>query len=430
MTRMWIVMGDPTTSGGTVITGSPFSDIDGKPIARVADQATCPLHEGTFPIVDGDSTTMIDGQVVALHGSSLACGCKVLAIKQMRVFLDAGAGDAAGAGATSKGLKPYEPSTPAAKAGANAPAALAITTLSAASTVKPQSASQSLEPAANDNPAYDEQIKFVGPTGAVLTNIEYVLHLADGSKVNGVTDEDGRTQRIVTPSPLDITKAELLAPKQASGCCGPIGLPSQTVELALTGASTNPNQVGSSVHQAETKAEDRSLTSGEIAMLRQVFGDAVNYTSVKIHNHGYWLLFGFQPDNTATAPNGQIYLPGQLFRQDFSTQSNDRAQLFVHEMTHVWQYQLGYPVKRVRGVRPNMTYGYTIDGRKRLCNYNMEAQGNIIADYFLLKVRQGGEDLYERKYRGQPHLLAVYEATLRDFLIQPGDMSNLPKVTE
>ena len=79
MTRMWAVAGDATSSGGQVITGSPFTDIDGKPVARVNDKATCPTHKGTFPIVDGDPTTIIDGEAVALHGSSLSCGCKVIA---------------------------------------------------------------------------------------------------------------------------------------------------------------------------------------------------------------------------------------------------------------------------------------------------------------------------------------------------------------
>ena len=82
MARMWIVVGDATESGGRVITGSPYTDIDGKPVARVTDKATCFLHKGAFAIVDGDSTIVIDGQPVALHGSSLACGCKVLAAQR------------------------------------------------------------------------------------------------------------------------------------------------------------------------------------------------------------------------------------------------------------------------------------------------------------------------------------------------------------
>ena len=99
MDRNWIVLGDPTSSGGSVITGSPFTDIDGIPVARVTDQATCPRHKGAFPIVDGDSTMIVDGQPVALHGSSLSCGCKVLSANQARVFVSQGAG--AGAAATA-----------------------------------------------------------------------------------------------------------------------------------------------------------------------------------------------------------------------------------------------------------------------------------------------------------------------------------------
>ncbi|MDH5821906.1 PAAR domain-containing protein [Luteimonas sp. RD2P54] len=106
MTRNWIVVGDPTSSGGRVLTGSPFTDIDDSPVARVNDMAMCPLHKGPFPIVDGDPTLIIDGQPVALHGSSLACGCKVLSAKQMRVFVDAG--PSAGAPGRAVG-SPVEP---------------------------------------------------------------------------------------------------------------------------------------------------------------------------------------------------------------------------------------------------------------------------------------------------------------------------------
>ena len=103
MARNWIVRGDPTSSGGTVISGSPFTDIDGIAVARITDQATCPAHKGVFPIVDGDATLVVDGQPVALHGSSLACGCKVLSAQQMHVAVDAGA-SAGSVGGLSSGL--------------------------------------------------------------------------------------------------------------------------------------------------------------------------------------------------------------------------------------------------------------------------------------------------------------------------------------
>lgn len=98
------MVGDATTSGGQVVTGSPFTDIDGKPVARVNDMATCPTHKGTFPIADGDPTTIIDGEAVALHGSSLSCGCKLVAVQQMRVFLDSGGGGGASTSAANSAV--------------------------------------------------------------------------------------------------------------------------------------------------------------------------------------------------------------------------------------------------------------------------------------------------------------------------------------
>ncbi|GAB2612961.1 PAAR domain-containing protein [Novilysobacter erysipheiresistens] len=406
MTRMWVVLGDATTGGGQVISGSPFTDIDGLPVARVNDKATCPQHKGTFPIVDGDPTTIIDGEAVALHGSSLACGCKVLAVKQVRVFLDAGggAGSAVGGASTSA-------------------------TAAAVATTRPVPDPMA---AANAGPAFDEQIRFVGPTGVALSNIGYVLHLKDGSSIDGVTDDDGRTGRVTTSAPLGISRAELSAPPQASGCCGAAGLPSQTVQVALAGVGTNGNQVGSSVQQASAgKAEDRGLTGGEIAMARQVFGEAIDYGSVKIHNHGYWLFFGFQQEDTAVAPNGEIYLPADLFKPDFSLLGPTEQRLLIHELTHVWQYQLGYPIKRVRAVRPHMSYAYTLGLGRKLHDYNMEAQGNIIADYFTLKVHGDKRALYEAQYMFSTFdSLPSYQQTLSEFLADPRSANNLPQVTE
>lgn len=88
MSRMIIVEGDYTSSGGRVITGSPQTNIDGFPVARVNDTCTCPQHKGTFPIVTGDMTFMVDGQPVARHGDKLACGCTLISTRQFRVFLD------------------------------------------------------------------------------------------------------------------------------------------------------------------------------------------------------------------------------------------------------------------------------------------------------------------------------------------------------
>ncbi|MGS0603706.1 PAAR motif family protein [Xanthomonas oryzae pv. oryzae] len=92
MRRMWIVVGDPTSGGGQVITGSRETDVDGLPVARVGDRATCRKHKGVFAIVDGDPTIIIEGQPVALDGAHLACGCTISTQRQSRNYVDLGGG--------------------------------------------------------------------------------------------------------------------------------------------------------------------------------------------------------------------------------------------------------------------------------------------------------------------------------------------------
>ncbi len=91
MSRSVIVVGDRTSHGGVVITGSPFSDVDGKAIARIGDKVTCPKkgHGSVTTIVTGDVTDIIDGSPVARHGDMTACGAMLIS-SQMLTYVDAG----------------------------------------------------------------------------------------------------------------------------------------------------------------------------------------------------------------------------------------------------------------------------------------------------------------------------------------------------
>jgi hypothetical protein len=170
----------------------------------------------------------------------------------------------------------------------------------------------------------------------------------------------------------------------------------------------------------------RALTSGEIAIARLVFADAIDYSTVRVHDTGY-LPFGLQSAHTAMAPNGHLYFPKACFRDDFSTDLASQM-WFIHEMTHVWQHQLGYWVRLRGAVRIGLGYGYTLAPARRLRDYNMEAQGNLIADYFALAHRgdEGRRQLYERKYRNHPDALALFETVLADFNDDPAHPRNLP----
>lgn len=81
MSKPFIVVGDKTSHGGTVIQGAPTSTTGGKPIARVGDKVTCPQrgHGGTTVIVSGDPTCLIDGMPAARHGDKTACGATLIA---------------------------------------------------------------------------------------------------------------------------------------------------------------------------------------------------------------------------------------------------------------------------------------------------------------------------------------------------------------
>jgi type VI secretion system secreted protein VgrG len=385
----WIRQGDPVEGGGEV-TGASGFPVGGKLLMLEGDMARCDTHGGSFPAVQGDDGFIVDGRRIVLDTHRLACGCRLRS--------------------TCNNQWGHEPS-PASRG-----ISYSNTPLSWAT--------------ADSTPQYDEAIRFLGPGDNPLAHMEFVLHLEDGRTIAGTTDDAGRTGRIETAIPTGIVRAELTVPTQEEGCCSLIGMPAQTVAMMeLRGVVTNGTSLGSSVKDVRLEQEDRGLTNGEIAMLRPIFDASVDYSQVRIHNHGYWMFFGFQKKGTAVTPNGELYMPGDLFLPDYSAAADTMQHLFVHEMVHVWQYQLGYPIKWVRTPQPTMSYRYTLSPEKRLFDYNMEAQGNLIADYFLFRWRSNIRDVREALYKGQPvrDVLPLYESVLRDFLLMPGRFSHLPR---
>ena len=247
--------------------------------------------------------------------------------------------------------------------------------------------------------------------------------------MRGVTDADGRTQRIITDTPSAITEAQL-QPKKLVNCCTQHAETAQEdtfLTFPVASVQTNPQEVGSSVIEVKTPEDAaRSLTTGEIAIAWLIFQDSIDYAQVKIHN-GEYLWFGMQPNNTAMAPDGGMYFNPKRFSEDFSNPENISNQWwFMHEMIHIWQYQLGYSVKWRGVIRIGLSYDYTLAPEKRLSDYNMEAQGNIIADYFLLKFLGLQDQLSEKKYQKDPNALSLLESVLADFLKDPKNKANLP----
>ncbi|MES2324390.1 MAG: Rhs element Vgr protein [Pseudomonadota bacterium] len=167
----------------------------------------------------------------------------------------------------------------------------------------------------------------------------------------------------------------------------------------------------------------RLLTAGEVAMARQLFGDAIDYHKVRIHNRRY-LPFGLQPKNCAMSPNGHMYFHKSCCLPDFSAASASARHWFMHEMVHVWQFQLGYPVRLRGAFRIGLSYRYTLAMDKTLSDFNMEAQGDLLADYFMVRHLGAPAAMSQPRYGAS---LALFESVLDRFLDDPGDIKNLPR---
>lgn len=82
MGRPFIVEGDKTSHGGTVLEGSAFSTTNGRRIARLGDKVYCPRCKKTTSIIEGDPTIIVDGAPVALDGYKTSCGAVLIASQQ------------------------------------------------------------------------------------------------------------------------------------------------------------------------------------------------------------------------------------------------------------------------------------------------------------------------------------------------------------
>jgi len=223
-----------------------------------------------------------------------------------------------------------------------------------------------------------------------------------------------RNNSLVLFSPLPVGLGE-------SGLSQRAGSSQQT----LKGFSGQRFPTSASTATVTAQGASRNLTPGEMAMSRRLFGDSIDYGRVKVHNAEY-LPFGMQRNNTVMTPNGEMYFPKGIFREDFSFQRIDRQHLFMHEMTHVWQRQMGMRVL-LRGLLSwAARYKYTLSVNQKLSNYGMEQQASLLADYYILIVH--GYAAWDN-LRGCKNpsfdILLVYKIVLSDFIKNPADRSVL-----
>jgi hypothetical protein len=131
----------------------------------------------------------------------------------------------------------------------------------------------------------------------------------------------------------------------------------------------------------------RPLSRAETALASSVFGNAIDYDRVRLHN-ARWIFF--QPRNTAMAPDGDIWFhpKGNLYCADFCEGHLNEQALFIHEMTHVWQVSRSGRWWLIMMRHPFCRYDYTLTPGKPFNRYGIEQQAEIVRHAFQL--RNGG----------------------------------------
>ena len=169
----------------------------------------------------------------------------------------------------------------------------------------------------------------------------------------------------------------------------------------------------------------RPLTAGETAMVRSVFQDAIDTTRVRVLR-GSFLPFNLQDRNTAMTPRGSLYFMPAQYRIDFSREDAGGKLFFIHEMVHVWQWQLGYNclwhgllLALSGGYFRQRAYRYDSSVTGTAFNaYNMEQQAELVSHYF------GATQL---GLSSKTARLPLLPQVLGGFLQSPGNANLLPR---
>lgn len=140
-------MGDTGSHGGMILSGSPTTQANGRPIAHVQDIYGCPVH-GPNPIITGAPNIFGGAREIAYVGSKTACGA-IITQGSPDVFID----------------------TPESPISIN-----------------------------NDETKspFDEQVRVVDNTGKPMASVPYFIQDEEGNIYKGITDSDGCCERIFT----------------------------------------------------------------------------------------------------------------------------------------------------------------------------------------------------------------------------------------
>lgn len=119
----------------------------------------------------------------------------------------------------------------------------------------------------------------------------------------------------------------------------------------------------------------RRLTPAEVKLIHKVFGDQFETENVWVHLSPT----AYKDVAGAVASGREVYFYGRNRSNDFTQEDANAQGVFLHEMTHIWQFQ----TDRRFTVVVNDQYEYTIEANSRFEDFNIEQQAAMMEDYLL-----------------------------------------------
>lgn len=129
----------------------------------------------------------------------------------------------------------------------------------------------------------------------------------------------------------------------------------------------------------------RPLSDREISIAQSVFGNSIDYSLVRIDE---WAL--------TAAPEVNGGRPYVMFNTINTWGALDNDHTLIHELTHIWQYQVEYGADYAPlALEAQNSEGYDYGGISALesrmnegqviTSFNLEQQGDIVADYYAIR---------------------------------------------
>lgn len=167
--RPIICVGDTTSHGGTILEGFPTLNVYGRLASGMGHKVRCPRCKGIFSIIEGAENRTVNGIPIALEGMLTSCGAALVASQRnARVAIDHTAAAGLAFGPAVEGMLDDHHSDASPK-------------------------------------DYDQHFEVLDEvTGQPMANRRYRITV-DGLSFEGVTDSEGRTQRILAKDAMQAT---------------------------------------------------------------------------------------------------------------------------------------------------------------------------------------------------------------------------------